>query len=397
MAVLIVAASAGWWYWAGRAGAEPKAGGQNAGAPPAAGQGGSRQRIPVEAAAARKLDLPLYLNGLGTVQASNTVLVRSRVDGELIEIGFKEGQTVQEGDLIARIDPRPYQAALDGALAKKKQDEATVSSTRLDLERTRRLATQSFATQQSLDQQTGTVAAQTAQLASDQAAIDNAQTQLSYTTIRAPLSGRAGLRLVDKGNIVRSSDQNGIVEIVQLRPITVIFTAPEGQLSEIQAALREQELKITASNASGATMLGEGTLALVNNSVDVATGTIKLKGVFPNQDDKLWPGLSVSTRLLLRTLSGVVAIPADALQRGQNEVFVFAIGEDDKVEKRVVKIGPFTEGQVVVTDGLREGERVVTAGQSRLQPGAQVEIGGNPARRPEARPDRAADASTPAR
>ena len=396
LACLIAAASAGWWYWTGSAkapaGDQAKAGAS--GAAPPAGRAAGIARVPVETASVVVADAPIYYDSLGTVQAFNNVTIRSRVDGQLIDVAFQEGQTVREGDLLARIDPRPYQAALDQAVARKSQTESTIEATKLDLERTQKLASQAFASRQQLDQQTATLGSQTAQLASDQAAIDNARTQLDYATIRAPISGRTGLRLVDKGNIVRAGDATGIVEIAQLQPISVLFTAPEGQLPDIAAAKRAGDVKVQALAPDGRTVLGDGILALINNTVDIASGTVRLKATFANAEDRLWPGLSVNTRLLVRTLTGVVVIPQAALMRGQNEVFVFVVGEGDKAEKRVVEAGAFAEGRVVIENGLREGERVVTTGQSRLQPGSRVEIVG-----PDVRPQegRAAGADSPAR
>ncbi len=396
LALLIVAGSGGWWYWsgAGRGAARQTAGQQSAAAPPDASRSGAR--VPADVATASKIDLPIFLNGLGTVQAFNSVTIRSRVDGELIQIAFQEGQTVHEGDLIARIDPRPYQATLDQAVARKTQNEATLASTKLDLERTRQLATRSFASQQQLDQQTANVAAQTAQLASDQAAIESAQTQLGYATIRAPLTGRLGLRLIDQGNIVRSGDATGIVEIAQLQPISVLFTAPESQLGAILAAKRAGDVKVTALASDNSVPLGEGVLALVNNVVDPASGTVRLKATFPNRDDRLWPGLSVNTRLLVDVQRGVTTVPEDAILRGQNEMFAFVVGEDGRAEKRVLKVGAITAGQAVILDGLREGERVAITGQSRLQPGARVEIGRSDRPVDGTRDSRAADAGAPA-
>lgn len=363
LAILVLAAGGGWWVLYGK----------GRGNPPAAAQGGP-PRVPVQAATAGTNDVPIYLDGLGTVQAFNLVTVRSRVDGELVEVAFTEGQMVTAGDLIARIDSRPYQAALDQAEAKKKQDEAMLASTRLDLARTSELATRSFASQQQLDQQTANVASQSAQISSDTAAIDNARTQLGFATIRAPLTGRTGLRLVDRGNVIRTTDQTGIVEIAQLQPISVVFTAPENMLREVATSKQDGDVQVIALAPDGATPLGTGTLALINNSVDAASGTVKLKAAFPNAEDRLWPGLSVNTKLLLRTLRGVLTVPAEALQRGPDQLFAFVVGPDDKVEKRVLKVGAITEGRAVILDGLREGDLVVTAGQSRLQTGALVAV-----------------------
>lgn len=366
--LVLLLAGGGWWYGWGR-GAGRDASRTAATAPPPA-------RVPVEIASASKGDIPINLDGLGTVTAFNTVTVRSRVDGELIEIAFQEGQTVREGDLLARIDPRPYKAALDQAVARKTQNEATVASTKLDLARTRELASRSFASQQQLDQQSANVAAQMAQIQSDQAAIESAQTQLGYTTIRAPLSGRLGLRLTDRGNIVRASDATGIVEIAQLQPISVLFTAPESQLGEILAAKSEGDVKVMALASDGRTVLGEGVLALVNNTVDTASGTVRLKATFPNTNNKLWPGLSINTRLLVRTLKDVLSVPDTAIIRGPEGLFAFKVAAEDKVEKQVLSVGAITDGRAVILDGVRDGDRVITAGQSRLQPGTRVEAAG---------------------
>ncbi|WP_375458700.1 efflux RND transporter periplasmic adaptor subunit [uncultured Enterovirga sp.] len=374
LALLIGAASAGWWYWTGSARA-PAGDQARSGAAPPQGRAAAAGRIPVDVAQVTVSDVPIFYESLGTVQAFNNVTIRSRVDGEVMEIAFEEGQTVQEGALLARVDPRPYKAALDQALARKAQNEATLAATRLDLERTQKLASQSFASQQQLDQQTATLGSQTAQLASDQAAIDNARTQLDYATIRAPISGRTGLRLVDRGNIVRAGDATGIVEIAQLQPISVLFTAPEGQLPAIAAAKRGGDVRVQALAPDGRTILGEGVLALINNTVDPASGTVRLKATFPNAEDRLWPGLSVNTRLLVQTLRAAVNIPEAALLRGQNELFVYVVGADDKAEKRLLKVGAFSEGRVVIEDGLRAGEKVVVAGQSRLLPGSQIQTG----------------------
>ena len=362
----LVLAGGGGWYWFGKSGDGPKQQAQQRGPAPSG--------VPVEVAQARQSDLPIYLNGLGNVQAFNTVVVRSRVDGEITKIAFQEGQVVHEGDLIAQVDPRPYQAALDQARAKKQQSEATLTSGRSDLERTRQLSGRGFAPQQQLDQQTATVGSTTAQIAMDQAAVETAEIQLGFTTIRAPITGRTGVRLVDQGNIVRASDQTGIVEIAQTEPISVLFTAPEQQLPDIARAMADGPVKVFALSTDGRETLAEGTLSLINNQVDSASGTVRLKATFANKGDRLWPGLSVNTRLLARTLRGVVSVPEDAIQRGPNELFVFVAKEDGTADKRTVKVGPFTEGQAVIEDGLGAGERVVTLGQSRLQAGSKLQI-----------------------
>jgi multidrug efflux system membrane fusion protein len=360
IAVLILAIGGGAYWYCGHA----KSGAEQAQRPPERG-------VPVKVAQAKTVDLPLYLNSLGNVQAFNTVTIRSRVDGEITRIAFEEGQIVQKGDLLAQIDPRPYQAALDQAVAKKQQDEATQANNRRDLERTNQLG--DYATRQQRDTQTAGINSLTAQIAADQAAIENAQTQLSYATIRAPLTGRTGLRLVDQGNIVHSSDATGIVEIAQIQPIAVLFTAPQQQLPAIADALKRGNVPVTAFNSDGATALGEGELALINNAIDAASGTVRLKATFSNADERLWPGLSVNTRLLVQTLRGAVAVPSDAIQRGPNGQFCYVVGQDGKAARRDLQVGPYTEGQAVIEKGLLAGERVVTAGQYRLTDGIKVE------------------------
>src|SRR2546423_2895209 len=266
--------------------------------------------VPVTVAPVEKTDFPVYLNGLGTVQGFNTVVVRTRVDGQIDKIAFKEGQLVNQGDLLAEIDPRPYQAILDQAKAKKSQDEANLANANLDLQRYTKLG--EFATRQQTDTQRSTVAQLTAQVAADDAAISNAQTQLGYTAIKSPISGVAGLRQVDVGNIVNAATQTGIVTIAQIEPIAVIFTAPEDQLPEIKAALAASPPKVIAMSTDGRKVLSTGTLALINNQVDVSSGTVRLKAVFDNKDHALWPGQSVSTRLLIRTLKDATVVPDDA-------------------------------------------------------------------------------------
>lgn len=345
------------------------------------GAGGARQSsdqqapqpVPVQAARAETKDVPVFLNGLGLVQAFNTVTIRTRVDGEIQAINFDEGQIVNQGDLLLQIDPRPFQAALDQALAKKAQDEATLVSLKADLERTRQLSTRDFASKQQLDQQQAQVNALAAQIDADQAAIDNARTQLGYTTIRSPLTGRTGFRLVDRGNIVHAADANGVVEITQVEPITVVFTAPEDQLPEINRNQAVAPLRVIALSPNGKEPLAEGNLTLVNNQVDTASGTIRLKAQFDNKDHRLWPGLSVSTRLLLRTIKGAVTVPGTAVQRGPQGLFAYVIKPDLTVEVRPLQVGPINDVAVIET-GLAAGDLVVTSGHYRLQPGAKVEV-----------------------
>jgi membrane fusion protein, multidrug efflux system len=329
-----------------------------------------RPAIPVSISEVNKSDFPVYLMGLGTVQAFNTVLVRTRVDGQIDKIAFKEGQSVNQGDLLAEIDPRPYQATLDQAKAKKVQDEANLANANLDLQRYTRLG--EFATKQQLDTQRSTVAQLTAQIAADDAAIFNSQTQLDYTQIKTPITGVVGLRQVDIGNIVNASTQTGIVTVTQIEPITVIFTAPEDQLPGINQAQAVSPLKTIAFTTDGKRPLAEGKLAVINNQVDTTSGTIRLKAVFDNKDHALWPGQSVSTRLLVKTLKDATVVPDDAIQHGTDGLYAYAVNKDNKAELRKIKVGQSIDGRTVIEDGLAPGERVITGGQFKVQPGSLV-------------------------
>jgi multidrug efflux system membrane fusion protein len=331
---------------------------------------GTRSAVRVTAAHVEKSDFPVYLTSLGTVQAFNTVLVRSRVDGQIDKIAFNEGQLVKQGDLLTEIDPRPYQATLDQAKAKKDQDEANLANINLDLQRFIKLG--EFATRQQLDTQRSSVSQLTAQIAADVAAISNAQTQLDYTQIKAPISGVVGLRQVDIGNIVNASQQTGIVTITQIEPITVIFTAPEEQLPYINEAQGVKQLKTIAITTDGKKPLAEGILSVVNNQVDSTSGTIRLKAVFENKDHALWPGQSVSTRLLVKTLKDATVVPDDAIQHGTTGLYAFVVNQDSKAELRQVKISQSIDGRSVVEAGLSPGEQVITAGQFKVSPGILV-------------------------
>jgi len=341
--------------------ATPSEGASNAGA------------IPVTVTKVVKADFPVFLNGLGTVQPYDTVTVRSRVDGEVTTVSFRQGQVVKEGDVLVQIDPRPYQAALDGALAKKAQDEANLKNAELNLARYKTLATQDSVSRQQLDTQQAAVDQLIAQIKGDQATIDDAQTQLSYTTIRSPMTGRTGFRFVDPGNIVHAADTTGIVTIVKLQPISVVFSAPEDELPAINAALAAGNVPVTALSSDGLKTLSQGKLALVNNVVDEASGTIRMKATFANADNALWPGLSVSTQLLVKTLKQVTVIPEDAVQRGEDGLYVFVVEEGNKVVPRNIKVVQEGNRQAVVAEGLSPGETVVTSGQYRLQKGAVVQ------------------------
>src|SRR5689334_3904390 len=338
--------------------------------PPTAQKAAAPKPVPVKIATVEKADFPVYLTGLGTVQGFNTVLVRTRVDGQINKIDFKEGQFVKEGDTLVEIDPRPFRAALDQAKAKKAQDEANLANANLDLQRYTRLG--EFATRQQTDTQRSQVAQLTAQIEADQAAIDNAKTQLDYATVKAPISGVVGIRQVDVGNIVNATTQTGIVSIAQIEPIAVIFTAPEEQLPDIKAALAASPPKVIALSTDGKRELSTGTLALINNQVDTTSGTIRLKAVFDNKDHALWPGQSVSTRLLVRTLKDATVVADDAVQHGNDGLYAFAVNAENKAELRKIKVSQSIDGRSVVDEGLAPGERVITSGQYRVQPGTLV-------------------------
>jgi multidrug efflux system membrane fusion protein len=330
----------------------------------------TRNAVPVTIAPVEKADFPVLLTGLGTVQGFNTVVVRTRVDGQIDKIAFKEGDLVKQGDLLVQIDPRPFQAALDQAKAKKTQDEANLANANLDLQRFTKLG--EFATRQQTDTQRSTVAQLTAQIAADDAAIFNAQTQLDYATVKAPISGVAGLRQVDVGNIVNASTQTGIVTIAQIEPIAVIFTAPEGQLPYINEAQAKQPLKAIALSTDGKKQLSEGALSVINNQVDTTSGTIRLKAVFDNKDHALWPGQSVSTRLLVTTLKDATVVPDDAVQHGVDGLYAFTVNADNKAELRKIKVSASIDGRSVIDQGLTPGERVIVSGQYKVQAGSVV-------------------------
>ncbi|MDE2601667.1 MAG: efflux RND transporter periplasmic adaptor subunit [Bradyrhizobium sp.] len=329
-----------------------------------------RNAVRVTIAPVEKSDFPVYLTGLGTVQGFNTVVVRTRVDGQIDKIAFKEGQLVSQGDLLVEIDPRPYQATLDQARAKKAQDEANLANASLDLQRYTKLG--EFATKQQTDTQRSTVQQLTAQIAADEAAIANAQTQLDYTQVKSPISGVAGLRQVDIGNIVNAATQTGIVTIAQIEPIAVIFTAPEEQLPYINEAQAVQPLKVFAITTDGKKPLAEGSLAVINNQVDTTSGTIRLKAVFDNKNHALWPGQSVSTRLLVKTLKDATVVPDDAIQHGTNGLYVYSVSHDNKAELHQVKVSQSIDGRSVIDAGVSPGQQVITAGQYKVSPGALV-------------------------
>ena len=330
--------------------------------------------VPVLAAQANRADVPVYLETVGTARALNNVTVRPQVDGKLIEVTFKEGQDVKQGDVLARIDPTLYRALRDQAVAKKAQDEALLANARNDLERYERLAATNAVNRQQVDTQKALVAQYTAQVQADQAAIENAQATLGYTTITAPLAGRTGIRQVDEGNIVRSGDTNSaLVTITQIRPISVTFNVPQQDLQRVVDAFAKGPLKVLAQRSDTNAVVDTGTLSVIDNQVDPATGTVRLKAEFPNADFQLWPGQFTNVRLLTTTLQNVVVIPTGAVQRGPEGTFVYVI-EGGKAKMRSIKVLRQDENQVVVASGLEPPAQVVTTGFARLSDGSAVTI-----------------------
>src|SRR5947207_7056665 len=343
------------------------------------GRGGPGARpdlpVPVLAATPRTQDVPVYLDAVGSVRALNNVLVRAQVDGKLIAVNFVEGQDVKKGDVLGEIDPVIYQAQYDQAVAKKAQDEALLANQKLDLARYQQLAASNAGSKQQADTQRAVVAQQEALVNADQAAIDNAKAMLGYTKIIAPLSGRAGLRQVDQGNIIRASDLTGLVIITQLQPIAVQFSLPQQQIVRVNAAAATGVLAVDVFGNDGTTVIDSGTLKGIDNQVDPTTGTLKLKAEFPNANFQLWPGQFVNVRLKVDTLSQAVVVPTSAVQRGPAGTFSYVIGDNDIVTAKPVSVTQQNEHDAVIASGLSPSDRVVTTGFANLSDGAKVIIG----------------------
>ena len=351
--------------------------------------------VPVLVANAKRADVPVYLDTVGTAQALNTVTVRPQVDGKLVAVEFKEGQDVKKGDVLARIDPTIYKAQLDQVMAKKAQDEAQLANARNDLARYEKHAATNAINKQQADTQKALVAQYSALVQADQAAVENAQATLGYTTITAPISGRTGLRNVDEGNYVRASDSSSaLVTISQIKPIAVLFNLPQQDLDRVNAAFAKGPLPVDAQRPTTGEVIAHGKLTVVDNTVDSATGTVKLKAAFPNPNLELWPGQFVNVRLLIDTLKNVVVVPTSAVQRGPKGAFVYVVGSDNKAVVHLVKVEKQDETQAVIASGIEPGTRVVTTGFVQLTDGKEVKIGGGQgggagrpgARRPGARP-----------
>jgi multidrug efflux system membrane fusion protein len=330
--------------------------------------------VRVETALVKRGDVPRYLEGLGTVQAFNTATMTARVEGRLQSVSFTEGQMVKQGQLLAQIDPRPFQASLDQAIATEAKDNAQLQNAKRDLTRYEPLVPQHLLSQQTLDAQHGLVEQLTAQVQADHAAVDSARTQLDYTRITAPFDGRTGIRLIDPGNNVHASDTTGVVVVTQTQPIAVIFTLPEDELLKVNAALTAGKVQVAALSRDDKTPLDVGTLMVVDNQIDQTTGTIRLKATFANAHARLWPGQFVTVRVLLSQQHDALIVPAAAIARGPSGPFTYVVKPDLTVEVRPVQLSDENEEQAIVSGGLSEGERVVTSNQYRLEPGVKVRI-----------------------
>jgi membrane fusion protein, multidrug efflux system len=330
--------------------------------------------VPVSVGEVARRDFPIYLRGIGSVQAYNIVTVKSRVDGELQQIFFREGQHVRAGELLAQIDPRPFEAQLRQVEAARDRDLALLETARLDFARSSELVGRGYTPRQTYETQKNQVAQLEAAVRADEAAIEGVKLQLVYARITSPLSGRTGVRLVDAGNMVRAGDAAGIVTITQLQPISALFTLPQDLLPDVAAAMRSEEpLTVLAYSQDGKRQLGTGTLALIDNTVDQATGTIRLKAQFPNEDEALWPGQFVNIRLQLTIRTDATVIAGPAVQRNQDGTYAWVVKPDGTVEVRPIRVETIEGDEALVAGGLKPGERVVVDGQSRLRPGAKVQ------------------------
>ncbi|MBT3069532.1 efflux RND transporter periplasmic adaptor subunit [Rhodomicrobium sp. Az07] len=341
------------------------------------------QAVSAETKPARLENVPVWLSGVGTVQAFNTATVRAQVSGRLIEVAYHEGQDVKAGDVLARIDPVLYQAAYDEAVAKKAQDEALLANARRDAARYSSLVGQNYTSQQQADTAKSQVQQYEAQVKQDQAAIDTARANLDYATIRAPIDGRTGIRQLDTGNLVTSGDSTGIVVITQLRPISVVFTLPESVVSDIIEAQARAPLSLQAQ--TGGRVLGEGKVAVIDNQIDQSTGTLKIKGTFPNDENRLWPGQFVNVKLRLKTLENAVVVPSAAVQQGANGAFVYRVTPEKTASIVSVKVVQEGEKDAVIGEGIAAGDVVVTSGFSNLRDGSKLKLAedeaiGSPAR-----------------
>jgi multidrug efflux system membrane fusion protein len=329
--------------------------------------------VPVTVTEVSTRDVPVYLDGLGTVQAANAVAIRTQVDGKLQSVNFVEGQHVRKGDVLAVVDPRPYQEVVDQAKAKRVEDEAQLLSDQKDLDRFKILVVKGAGTQQAVDQQQAKVDNLKATIEADQAAIESAETQLSYATIVAPIDGNVGFRQVDAGNIVHAADQTPITVLTQIKPAMAVFTLPQRDLGPVREAMLKGSVPVLAFDQDNTRQLATGALLLIDNQIDQATSTIRLKASFPNEDERLWPGEFVRVRVLVDTLNNVATVPPAVVQRSSLGLFAWVIAPDNVAENRPISTGPSDDEETVVTRGLKSGERVVVRGQYRLRPGVKVD------------------------
>ncbi|HEX9461529.1 MAG TPA: efflux RND transporter periplasmic adaptor subunit [Alphaproteobacteria bacterium] len=329
---------------------------------------------PVVAQTVKSGDVPIFFSGIGFVQAYNTVVVRSQIQGQLTQIAFTEGQSVHPGDLLAQIDPRPYQAQLDQATANRDRDRAQLANAQANLQRYLPLLARGFATPQLVDTQKAQVAQLAASVKSDEAVIESAKVQLDYTRMTAPIEGVTGIRQLDIGNVIHPTDPNGLVVVTQLHPISVIFTLPEADLPQIQQQMAKGPLTVLAYSQDDKIKLDEGTLELVNNEIIQTSGSIQLKVRFPNLANRLWPGELVNLRLLIETRHDGLTVAAPAVQRNPQGAYVYVVNSDKTVDSRAITVEQVSNGQVLVETGLTAGEQVVVDGQSRLQPGSHVTL-----------------------
>jgi multidrug efflux system membrane fusion protein len=349
-------------------------------AKPKAATAAAATSVPVVATTAGKRDVPIFYDALGTVMAYNTVSIRAQVNGQIISVDFRQGQDVRKGDVLARIDPAPFQASLDQAAAKKKQDEATLLDAQKDLVRFKTLVVRDAETQQNVDAQQAKVDQTKAMIDADQGAIEATQTQLDYTTIAAPIDGVVGFRQVDIGNIIHTTDPNPLTVLTQIKPCYAVLTLPQDDLGPVREAMLKGAVEVLAFDQDNVKQLAQGKLLLIDNQIDQTTSTIRLKAEFPNQDERLWPGEFVHIRLLITTRKNAVTVPPVAVQRGPDGLFLWVIKPNDTVEQRAIDAQIVDQKTAIVSKGLTAGERVVLDGQSRLDVGVHVNIRPAPAR-----------------
>jgi membrane fusion protein, multidrug efflux system len=330
--------------------------------------------VPIVAEKVKSGDVPIYQRGVGTVIAFNNVIIRSQITGKLVKITFKQGQTVKQGDLLGEIDPSPYQAQLDQAIANRARDQAQVQNAQANLNRYTPLEAKGFATSQLVETQKAQLAQLQATVQADEAVIESAKVYLGYTQLTAPIDGVTGIRQIDLGNVIHPSDPNGLVDVTQIQPISIIFTLPEATFPDVQQALNKGTVSVLAYTQDDKTKLGEGKLLLINNQIIQTTGSIQLRATFPNAQRLLWPGQLVNCRLLVSTRHKGLTVPAAAVQQGPNGAYAYAVNPDNSVAIRPIKVAQISDGQALIDSGLEANEQVVVDGQYKLKPGVHVTL-----------------------